>query len=135
LNAEDKIGPKESTYCQITLSEPVMALRNDHFIVRDETARKTLAGGIVIHPWARKHKRPEPDLRNPLESLHAGDATHLIESFLNESGDFALPIESIHQFLNLEEGACAQSWSRLIVSALSMQREKEFTRPTANGNG
>jgi selenocysteine-specific elongation factor len=103
LGGKDKTGPKESTYCQITLSEPVLALRNDHFIVRDETARKTLAGGIVIHPWARKHKRAEPDLQNRLESLHAGDLTHLTESFLNESGDFALPMESIHQFLDLRE--------------------------------
>ncbi|HSE87697.1 MAG TPA: selenocysteine-specific translation elongation factor [Candidatus Binatia bacterium] len=103
LGAKDKVGPKESTYCQITLSEPVLALRNDHFIVRDETARKTLAGGIVIHPWARKHKRAESDLQNRLESLHAGDVTHLTESFLNESVEFALPVESIHQFLNLQE--------------------------------
>src|SRR5262249_61963618 len=60
LNAKDKIGPKESTYCQITLWEPVMALRNDHFIVRDETARKTLAGGALHPPRARRHKRPGP---------------------------------------------------------------------------
>jgi selenocysteine-specific elongation factor len=103
LGGKDKIGPKESTYCQVTLSEPVLALRNDHFIVRDETARKTLAGGIVIHPWARKHKRAEPDLQNRLDSLHTGEAALLTETFLNESVEFALPMESIHQFLNLPE--------------------------------
>ena len=103
LGAINKVGPKESTYCQITLSEPLLALRDDHFIVRDETARKTLAGGIVIHPWAGKHKRAEPDLQKRLESLHAGDVTQVTESFLNESADFALPMESIHQFLNLKE--------------------------------
>ena len=105
LGVKDKIGPKESTYCQVTLSEPVLTLRNDHFIVRDETARKTLAGGIVIHPWARKHKRAEPDLQNRLDSLHTGEATLLTETFLNESVEFALPMESIHQFLNLPEEA------------------------------
>src|SRR4029077_11737180 len=87
LGAKDKVGPKESTYCQITLSEPLLALRNDHFIIRDETARKTLGGGIVIHPWANKHKRREPNLQTRLQSLHLGDVTQLTESFLNESGD------------------------------------------------
>jgi selenocysteine-specific elongation factor len=80
-----------------------MALRNDHFIVRDETARKTLAGGIVIHPWARNHKRGDPDLQNRLKSLHLGDLSRLTETFLDESSDFALPMELIQQFLNLQE--------------------------------
>ena len=59
LGASEKIEPKESAYCQITITEPLLALRGDHFIVRDETARRTLAGGIVINPWARRHKRGE----------------------------------------------------------------------------
>jgi selenocysteine-specific elongation factor len=102
LGAKEKAEPKESTYCQITLSEPVLALRGDHFIVRDETARRTLGGGIVIHPWTRRHKRGE-ELQARLKSLHRGDWTSLTESFLDESEAFALPIESIHQFLNLSE--------------------------------
>jgi selenocysteine-specific elongation factor len=128
LGAKDKIGPKETTYCQITLSEPLLALRNDHFIVRDETARKTLAGGIVIHPWARKHKRGEPELQNRLESLHAGDVTRLTESFLNESSDFALPIEPIHQFLDLKEEAVRAHLDKIsTLRTLSAEGERVYT--------
>jgi selenocysteine-specific elongation factor len=103
LGDREKVNAKESTYCQITLAEPVLALRNDHFIIRDETARKTLAGGVVVHPWARRHKRGEPNLLSRLESLHTGDITLVTESFVNESSDFALPIEAVQQFLNLQE--------------------------------
>jgi selenocysteine-specific elongation factor len=128
LGAREKLNPKESSYCQITLAEPLLALRNDHFIVRDETARKTLAGGVVIHPWARKHKRGEPDLQNRLESLHAGDVTLLTESFLNESGDFALPIESIHQFLNLKEDAVRARVEEIkSLRAFNAEGEKVYT--------
>jgi selenocysteine-specific elongation factor len=128
LSADDKIGPKESTYCQLTLSEPLLALRNDHFIVRDETARKTLAGGVVIHPWARKHKRREPELKNRLESLHSGDMTRLIESFLDESGDFALPLEAIHQFLNLREDEVRAHLDQIIsLRAFNAEGEKVYT--------
>jgi selenocysteine-specific elongation factor len=128
LGADDKIGPKESTYCQLTLSEPLLALRNDHFIVRDETARKTLAGGVVIHPWARKHKRREPELKNRLESLHSGDMTRLIESFLDESGDFALPLEAIHQFLNLREDEVRAHLDQIIsLRAFNAEGEKVYT--------
>jgi selenocysteine-specific elongation factor len=128
LGAEDKVAPKESTYCQITLSGPLLALRNDHFIVRDETARKTLAGGIVIHPWARKHRRREPELKNRLESLHSGDITRLTEGFLNESGDFAMPLEAIHQFLNLQEDGVRAHLNRIPgLRAFNAEGERVYT--------
>ena len=131
LGAKDKVGPKESAYCQITLSEPLLALRNDHFIVRDETARKTLAGGVVIHPWARQHKRREPELKNRLESLHRGDMTRLTETFLDESSEFALPLEAIHQFLNLEEDGVRAHLDRMTsLHALNAEGERVYTTDT-----
>jgi selenocysteine-specific elongation factor len=103
LETNNKVEPKTSTYCQIALAEPVMALRGDHFIVRDETARRTLAGGVVIHPWARAHKRNEPGLQARLEFLHSGDLAHLTQAFIEESSEFAVSLEPIYQFLNLQE--------------------------------
>jgi selenocysteine-specific elongation factor len=82
----------------------------------------------VIHPWAGKHKRAEPDLQSRLESLHAGNAPRLIESFLNESGDFALPMECIHQFLNLkEEVVLAQLEQINNLRAFNAEGEKIYT--------
>jgi selenocysteine-specific elongation factor len=103
LGAKEKLEPKEAAFCQIALGEPLLALRGDHFIVRDETARRTLGGGIVIHPWPRKHKRNEPDLEKRLESLLSDDVLLLIERFVEESDDFATSIEPIYQFLNLKD--------------------------------
>ncbi len=103
LGAKDKAEPKESLYCQITLAEPLLVLRHDHFILRDETAQKTLAGGIVIHPRARRHKRGESHVQARLQSLHKSEPSTLVETFLDESEAFALSLESIHQFLNLRE--------------------------------
>jgi selenocysteine-specific elongation factor len=128
LGTDDKVAPKESTYCQIALAAPLLALRNDHFIVRDETARKTLAGGIVIHPWARKHRRREPELKNRLEALHSGDMTRLTEGFLNESGDFALSLEAIHQFLNLQENGVRAHLDQIgSLRAFNAEGERVYT--------
>src|SRR5262245_448342 len=103
LGAESKLEPKQSSYCQITVSAPLPALRGDHFILRDETARRTLAGGLVLNPSAERHKRGESDLPARLEALHHGDPAQLIEAFVDGSKDFALPIEAIFQFLNIRE--------------------------------
>ncbi len=128
LGPKQKVEPKESTYCQITLSEPLLALRGDHFIIRDETARRTLGGGIVIHPWAKKHKRAEPGLQERLASLRGEDLPGLVEGFLSESDDFALPIAPIQQFLNLRDEEARERLERLqTVRSFSAEGEKLYT--------
>jgi selenocysteine-specific elongation factor len=128
LGAKEKAEPKESAYCQITLSEPLLVLRGDHFIVRDETARRTLAGGMAIHPWAHRHKRGEKNLAERLAALHKGTTTQLIESFLDESESFALPLGPIHQFLNVHEGEAREEIDNIKgLRALNAEGEKLYT--------
>ena len=127
LGERDNIEPKQSAYCQITLAEPILALRGDHFILRDETAQRTLAGGMVINPWARRHKRSD-DLQNKLEVLHRGDMTKLTEAFVEESEAFALPLESIYQFLNCREELIRSSIDKMKnIRAVNAEGEKVYT--------
>ena len=128
LQTNDKVEPKTSTYCQITLAEPVMALRGDHFIVRDETARRTLAGGVVIHPWARAHKRNERGLQARLEFLHSGDLAHLTQAFIEESAEFAVSLEPIYQFLNLQEDETRERIGQMkSLRVINAEGEKVYT--------
>jgi selenocysteine-specific elongation factor len=127
LGERDNIEPKQSAYCQLTLTEPILALSGDHFILRDETAQRTLAGGMVINPWARRHKRAD-DLHNKLEVLHRGDITQLTEAFIEESEAFALPLESIYQFLNCREELIRSSIDKMKnIRGISAEGEKVYT--------
>ena len=128
LGAGEKIEPKESACCQITISEPLLALRGDHFILRDETARRTLAGGIIIHPWANRHKRGESQLRNHLDALLSGDTAVLTEAYIESSAAFALPIEAIYQFLNVREEQIRDAIERMKnLRLLSAEGEKLYS--------
>jgi selenocysteine-specific elongation factor len=128
LGAGEKIEPKESAYCQVTISEPLLALRGDHFILRDETARRTLAGGIVINPWANRHKRGDPRLHHRLDALLKGDTAALTEAYIESSAAFALPIEAIHQFLNVREEQIRDAVEQMkTLRVLSAEGEKLFT--------
>jgi selenocysteine-specific elongation factor len=127
LGERDNIEPKQSAYCQLTLTEPILALSGDHFILRDETAQRTLAGGMVINPWARRHKRAD-DLHNKLQVLHRGDITQLTEAFIEESEAFALPLESIYQFLNCREELIRSSIDKMKnIRSVSAEGEKVYT--------
>ena len=128
LGDKDKAEPKESVYCQITLEEPLLVLRGDRFVARDETAQRTLGGGTVIHPWAKRHKRGEANLLDRLKALHTGDFAQLVEEFLNDSGDFAIAIDAIYQFLNLREEEARQKVDALkSLRAVNAEGEKVYT--------
>src|SRR5207253_4063008 len=128
LDGKEKVEPKSSTYCQITLAEPLMALRGDHFILRDETAQRTLAGGVVIHPWARPHKRNERGLQDRLELLHSIDLAELTQAFIEESAKFAVPIDLIYQFLNLQDEETRQRIEQMkTLHVISAEEEKAYT--------
>ena len=126
LGSQEHVAPKQSAYCQITLSKPLLALRGDRFIIRDETAQRTLGGGVVIHPWARKHKRTDPDLQEKLKALQ-GEFGGVVEAFLNESEDFALPIAPLHQFLNLRRDEVQGRVDRMeTIRVFSFEGEKLY---------
>jgi selenocysteine-specific elongation factor len=128
LGPKPMLAPKETGYCQITLAEPMMVLRGDHFIVRDETAQRTLGGGVVIHPAAQRHKRREGDLASRLQSLYTGDLGQITENLLNESANFALPLDTIYQFLNLGEDETRRHVEGMkSLRAVSAEGEKVYT--------
>ena len=59
LGDTERVEPKETAYCQVLLTEPLLVMRGDHFIVRDETAQRTLGGGEIVDPRAPRHRRRE----------------------------------------------------------------------------
>src|ERR1043166_3237472 len=107
------------------------ALRGDRFIVRDETARRTLGGGTLVHSWPSKHKRGEADLEPRLRSLLSDDIPQLIERFMEESEEFAPPIDEIYQFLNLREEE-VRDWIGRVPNLMSISAEGEKLYTTKN---
>jgi selenocysteine-specific elongation factor len=101
LGADEKIGPKRSGYCQIVLLHPVHVLRGDRFVIRDESAQRTLAGGIIIHPWPETHKKRGPALQERLRAFHEGDVAAVVNGYIAESHDLAVPSDDVSQFLNV----------------------------------
>ncbi len=131
LGSKDKLEPKECGYCQITVDQPLLVLRDDHFIVRDETAQRTLAGGAVINPWAKRHRRRETGLQSRLEALHRGDLRKLTRAYIDETESFAVPIDSIHQFLNCREEQVRQFIEHVDgIRVISTEGEKLYTTVT-----
>jgi selenocysteine-specific elongation factor len=53
----ESVAPGTSAVVQLVLDQPVGALRGDRFIVRDQSATRTLGGGFVLDPFAPATRR------------------------------------------------------------------------------
>jgi len=127
LGGHDEIAPGGSAFGQVVVSEPLLVLRGDRFIVRDETAQRTLGGGIVLHPWPEAHRRGDPDLEGRLQALRTGDAGTLAELFLEERAEFAAPIAPLYHFLNLRAEETLERVARHgAIRVMSDDRERLY---------
>jgi selenocysteine-specific elongation factor len=102
LDGRKELAAKESTFAQLVLREPVAAFGGDRFILREQTARATIGGGIVLHPFApRPRKRVDPRLSH-LAALHAAAAARpRLDALLAMSDAFAVAAEDLAAAANL----------------------------------
>src|SRR6476646_975160 len=61
LEGSQQIAPGSSGLAQLRLEAPVVAVHGDRFILRSYSPAETIAGGVIVDPFATKHRRRELD--------------------------------------------------------------------------
>jgi len=132
LGDASELAPHTSGYAQLVLDEPVLALRGDRFVLRDETARRTLGGGVVVNPFADRHRRTEAGLLERLGRLRAGAAPVAAGAFLELSPEFACERVTLAQALNFQPEEVANALAGVgDVMAIPDARDPEAFTTTA----
>jgi selenocysteine-specific elongation factor len=75
------LAPGGSAIVQLVLDESIGALRGDRFILRDQSANRTIGGGIVLDPYAPATRRGSPARLAELAALEhdaPGDALRVL---------------------------------------------------------
>jgi selenocysteine-specific elongation factor len=81
----DMLEPGATALAQIVLDRPVGAVRGDRFIVRDQSASRTLGGGEVLDPYAPARHRRAAQRLQLLDCLSRRDWKDSLEAMLNTS--------------------------------------------------
>jgi len=156
LDRRARLEPGGRAWAQLVLGAPVVALRGDRFILRDETARWTLAGGVVVHPFADRHHAGD-DAESALAALREGDDAAAAAAFLRLSPEFAVAADTVAHALDLDGGRAAaalaragglvalperaapeawttaENWDRFAATVLGRVRELHAREPLAPG--
>jgi selenocysteine-specific elongation factor len=69
----ETLAPGESALAQLVLEQSIGALHGDRLILRDQSARRTMAGGVVLDPWPPTRFRRRPERLALLAALRESD--------------------------------------------------------------
>ncbi len=123
LGAEELI-PGEEGWLQLELSDPVVAVRGDRYILRRPSPGETLGGGVVVDPHPKgRHKRFAEDTLQRLEALAQGTPADVLYQALVALG--AAPLKDVLARSNLESTALAAALDELLAGGLLVPLEGE----------
>ncbi len=75
----DEMQPGESVLAQVHLDQPLVAHRQDRFIIRSYSPMTTIGGGQIIDPAPVKHKRFRDDVMQALKELESGEGSFIVQ--------------------------------------------------------
>ena len=127
LEAPGEIAPKKNALVQLVLNEPMVALAGDRFVIRDETSRRTLGGGVVLNPMGRRVRRPLETYLKHLVGLEGVLAPATVEALLDLQESFAVTASRVAQLLNAPAREADEALKDRRFVKLSLGDEEGYT--------
>jgi selenocysteine-specific elongation factor len=116
LEGSKQIAPGNSGLAQLRLEAPVVAVHGDRFILRSYSPAETIAGGVIVDPFATKHRGREMEHTLALlRSLMREERDAKFEAFVQTAGD---------RGLRLNDLAAATGWANEILASVSTEVQK-----------
>jgi selenocysteine-specific elongation factor len=125
LESASQIAAGASGLAQIRLESPVVALHGDRFILRSYSPAETIAGGVVVDPFAAKHRGREMERTlDQLRSLMNEDRGAKFAGFVRVAGD---------RGLRLSDLAAATGWTNDVLTRVASQVQEDGSVIDAGG--
>jgi selenocysteine-specific elongation factor len=129
---EGRIAPGGSAIAQLALAKPVGALNGDRFILRDQSARRTLGGGVVLDPHVRSARRASDARRAELEALERGSPDAALAAMLQD-GERGVDLARFEQTFNIRPERAAVLYVAANIAALGKEVRTGVTGAYRNG--
>jgi selenocysteine-specific elongation factor len=121
------IAPGDTAIVQLALDEPIGALRGDRFIIRDQSASRTLGGGIVLDPFAPATRRSTAARQTELSAFDC-DAPEEALAILLQSSERPIDLTRFEVVYNLASEHAAGLYQAQNVTQLGKESRLAITR-------
>ncbi len=109
----DKLEPGQTAVCQIRFPEPLAGVHGDRLVVRSGAPLRTVAGGRLVSPMARKVKRFDAPALAELAGLADATGPALVAAHLSRAGAEGLGFARLMTLTDLESKALDKALAAL----------------------
>ena len=127
LPGEAAIAPGGSAIAQLVLAKPVGTLNGDRIILRDQSARRTLGGAVVIDPHARAARRANSARRAELAALERGSPGAALAELLKDENR-GVDLARFERTFNLKPERLTALYAAAGVAVLAKEARTGITR-------
>jgi selenocysteine-specific elongation factor len=111
----EQLDPGQEGWLQLELSDPVVAVRGDRYILRRPSPGETLGGGVIVDPHpSKRHKRFSTETLEHLETLARGTPAEILLRNLNIFG--AATLSDVIARSDLESETARQAYQELVIN-------------------
>jgi len=113
------VEPGSGGLAQLRLEAPVVAVHGDRFILRSYSPAETIAGGVIVDPFATKHRGREMDhALERLRLLMRDERAAKFEGFVRAAGVRGLRIADL---------AAATGWTNEVLANVATEVQQHGT--------
>ena len=115
------IAPGSQGLVQVVVDQPFVGVRGDRFILRDQSARRTVAGGAVLDPAGALRGRARPERIAALRAMAASDPGTALTGLLATSAN-GVDLDQFAGAWNLRPAEAQALFERAGVEAVALPR-------------
>ncbi len=119
LYDRDELKGGESSFCQIRLGKPVLAVSGDRFVIRRLSPVETIGGGIILDAYAKRRRKKEG--LGDLEIYQNGKLGDMIAVKIRKYGFKGISPQQLEGWLNEDTGRIRDAIKGLIDSGRVFQ--------------
>ena len=104
---------------------PVGALHGDRLILRDQSAQRTIGGGLVLDPWPPARGRRRPQRLATLQALERPSAAAALRDLI-EGDPGWIDLSRFARMWNLTAAEAAETWQQAGLTIVSAATDQQF---------
>ncbi len=125
LESASQVAAGHGGLAQLRLEAPVVALHGDRFILRSYSPAETIAGGVILDPFAVKHRLREME--------HTVELLHLLMHDDRAAKFTGLVRTARERGLRMSDLAAATGWTNDVLAKVASQVQTEGSVIDAGG--
>lgn len=121
----EELQPGDTACVQIRLDTPACCIKDDNYVIRSYSPIRTIGGGRILNPVARKHKLFDQDIIDGLNRLLDGEPRDAVSFFISQSAFEGVSFNELKVLANIPDKKLESLLQKMLAQREILQTSKE----------